>query len=109
MRDVPANFSVAKQSGTVWCSPMIEMELFFRVNSAPLSPPENLFFFASSVVLLSYLLKFTKTRVKEKALKPFGYSVLGSNKQPLPGVVKATIQGRNRLKDRFVFQAVPFW
>ena len=73
MRDVPANFSVAKQSGTVWCSPMIEMELFFRVNSAPLSPPENLFFFASSVVLLSYLLNFTKTRAKEKALKPLSF------------------------------------
>ena len=86
-----------------------EFVRFFRGSSAPLSPPENLFLFVGSVVLLLYLLNFTKTRVKEKALKPFGYSVLGSNKQPLPGVVKATIQGRNRLKDRFVFQAVPFW
>ena len=51
----------------------MEFVRFFRGNSAPLSSPENLFFFASSVVLLSYILKFTKSREKEKALKPLSF------------------------------------
>ena len=45
-----------------------------------MSPQENHFFFAGSVVLLSYILKFTKSRAKEKALKPLSFkafSVVG--------------------------------